>query len=105
MEVPTEVRVLHRSPAAVDTAATFVVAEALTNVAKHGAGAAATATVEQSGDRLVIVVADDGPGGADPAGGALSGLRERVQALAGELTVTSPEGEGTTIRAELPCES
>jgi signal transduction histidine kinase len=105
IEVHTEVRVPNRPPPVVETAAYFVVAEALTNVAKHGAGAAATATVEQSGDRLVIVVADDGPGGADPAGGGLSGLRQRVQALDGELTVTSPEGEGTTIRAELPCES
>jgi signal transduction histidine kinase len=51
------------------------------------------------------VVADDGPGGADPDGGGLSGLRQRVQALDGTLTVTSPVAGGTIIRAELPCES
>jgi signal transduction histidine kinase len=56
-------------------------------------------------DDLVVQVADDGPGGADPAGGGLSGLRHRVEALDGELAVASPAGRGTTIRAELPCVS
>jgi signal transduction histidine kinase len=105
IEVETEVRVARRPPPVVETAAYFVVAEALTNVAKHGGGAGARTIVEQDGDVLVIVVADDGPGGADPAGGGLSGLRQRVQALDGTLTVRSPVGGGTSIRAELPCES
>jgi signal transduction histidine kinase len=105
IDVETDVRVTRRPPPVVETAAYFVVAEALTNVAKHGGGSGARATVEQLEDRLVIEVADDGPGGADPLGGGLSGLRQRVQALDGTLTVTSPVGEGTTIRAELPCES
>jgi signal transduction histidine kinase len=87
----------------VETAAYFVAAEALTNVAKHGRGAAARVTVQRVGDRLVVEVADDGPGGADPGGGGLTGLRHRVEALDGTLTVTSPDGGGTVVRAELPC--
>jgi signal transduction histidine kinase len=87
----------------VETAAYFVVAEALTNVAKHGRGAPARVRVQRAGDDLVIEVADDGPGGADPDGGGLTGLRHRVEALDGTLTVTSPPGGGTIVRAELPC--
>jgi signal transduction histidine kinase len=88
----------------VETAAYFVVAEALTNVAKHAGGAAARVRVLRAGEQLVIEVADDGPGGARPDGGGLTGLRHRVEALDGTLTVTSPLGGGTTVRAELPCE-
>jgi signal transduction histidine kinase len=87
----------------VETAAYFVVAEALTNVAKHAGGAGARVAIAMEGERLVVEVADDGAGGADPLGGGLQGLRHRVEALDGLLTVTSPPGEGTTIRAELPC--
>ena len=54
-------------------------------------------------DVLVVEVSDDGPGGADPQGGGLTGLRHRVEALDGTLSVTSPPGGPTTIRAELPC--
>src|SRR4051794_33526191 len=86
-----------------ETAAYFVVAETLTNVAKHAPEASATVTLDLDADRLLVVVADDGPGGADPDGGGLTGLRQRVDALDGTLTVTSPPGGGTTIRAELPC--
>ena len=53
----------------------------------------------------MLEVADDGTGGADPAGGGLSGLRRRVEALDGTLTVTSPPGGPTLVRAELPCAS
>ncbi|HUR84490.1 MAG TPA: sensor domain-containing protein [Solirubrobacteraceae bacterium] len=88
----------------VETAAYFVVAEALTNVAKHAGGAAARVHVRPEGDRLVVEISDDGPGGADPAGGGLTGLRRRVEALDGTLTVTSPPAGGTTVRAALPCE-
>ena len=87
----------------VETAAYFVVAEALTNAAKHAGGAAATVRVFRAGEWLVLEIADDGPGGANPAGGGLTGLRHRVEALDGTLTVTSPPGGGTTVRAELPC--
>lgn len=93
----------HRPPPAVETAAYFVVAEALTNTAKHAAGAAVRVTMWAEHDELGIVVADDGLGGADPLGGGLTGLRQRVEALDGWLEVSSPTGEGTTIRAVLPC--
>ena len=59
-------------------------------------------TIRDGNDRLVIEIADDGSGGADPAGSGLTGLRHRVEALDGSLAVTSSAGSGTTIRAELP---
>jgi len=104
--IPVEVEasgMTERPLPVLETAAYFVVAEALTNVAKHAPGASATVTLDLDPERLLVVVADDGPGGADPAGGGLTGLRQRVAALDGTLTVTSPPGGGTTIRAELPC--
>jgi signal transduction histidine kinase len=91
---------------AVESAAYFIVAEALTNVAKHaGTEANARVTLTQRGGRLVLDVADDGAGGADPAGSGLDGLRTRVAALDGTLTVVSPVGGPTVVHAELPCES
>ena len=88
----------------VETAAYFVVAEALTNVAKHAAGAAAHVRVTlDADDTLVLEIADEGPGGADAAGSGLTGLRSRVEALDGTLVVSSPAGGGTTVRAQLPC--
>jgi signal transduction histidine kinase len=91
-----------RPPPMVETAAYFVVAEALTNVVKHACGAPARVRLEQA-DALLVEVSDSGPGGADPEGGGLRGLRHRVEALDGTLTVTSPPGTGTTILARLPC--
>ena len=89
----------------VETAAYFVAAEALTNAAKHAGGAPARLRAWEERDTLVVEVSDSGTGGADPNGGGLTGLRHRVEALDGRLTVTSPAGEGTTVRAELPCGS
>ena len=89
----------------VETAAYFVVAESLTNVAKHAPGASARVTLARDDGRLVVEIADNGPGGADPGGGGLTGLRHRVEALDGTLHGASPPGDGTTIRAELPCGS
>jgi signal transduction histidine kinase len=88
-----------------ETAAYFVVAEALTNVAKHAPDATAQVRIVLDDDRLLVSVADDGPGGADPNGGGLTGLRGRVEALDGELSVVSVPRAGTTISAELPCAS
>jgi signal transduction histidine kinase len=105
MPVTVTVSVPTRLPPVVESAAYFVVAEALTNVAKHAGGAAARVVLEQRDGRLEIEVADDGPGGADRRGGGLTGLRHRVEALDGTLIVVSVPGAGTTIRAELPCES
>jgi signal transduction histidine kinase len=103
--VEVEARVDERPPPVLETAAYFVAAEALTNVAKHAHGASARVTIVLDGERLAVTVADDGPGGADAAGGGLNGLRHRVEALDGRLSVTSRTGEGTTVRAELPCAS
>jgi signal transduction histidine kinase len=105
--IPVEVSVDsdRRPPPVIETAAYFVVAEALTNVAKHAPGATAVVDVALDDRRLVVEVSDDGEGGADASGGGLTGLRHRVEALDGVLTVASPAGSGTTIRAVFPCES
>ena len=92
-----------RPPAAVESAAYFVVAEALTNVAKHSAATEASVMVGREVARLVVEVSDNGLGGADPAGNGLGGLARRVAALDGRLTVDSPPGGPTRVRAELPC--
>ena len=88
----------------VETAAYFVVAESLTNVAKHAPGAGAVETLSLDGAMLFVEVADYGPGGANPAGGGLTGLRQRVEALDGRLEVHSVAREGTVVWAVLPCE-
>jgi signal transduction histidine kinase len=88
----------------VENAAYFVVAEALTNVAKHSGATECTLTVSRAGRRLAIVVADNGGGGAHIAKGhGLAGLADRVRAIGGTLTVTSPPGGPTAIHADLPC--
>ena len=92
-----------RLPPALEAAAYFVVMEALTNVAKYASASSAEVTISQSNGEVVIDVADDGVGGADPAAGSgLAGLSDRVTALGGRLDVRSPPGGGTHVRAELP---
>jgi signal transduction histidine kinase len=87
----------------VEAAAYYVVAEALTNIAKYGQASSARVSVTAVDGVLSVVIADDGVGGADPArGSGLRGLSDRVAALEGQLVVESPPGEGTTIRAEIP---
>jgi signal transduction histidine kinase len=104
--VTLEADLEQRPPAVIETAAYFVVAESLTNVAKHAPEAAATVRIGGGAESLRVEVSDDGPGGADAAAGTgLSGLRARVAALDGELRVSSPPGAGTTIEVELPCGS
>jgi signal transduction histidine kinase len=98
-------RIDRRPGPVVETAAYFVAAESLTNVAKHAGGAVARVSLWQTPDELVVEVSDNGPGGANADGSGLTGLRRRVEALDGTLTVTSPPGDGTTVRARLPCES
>ncbi len=102
--VEVEGELPRRPPPVVEAAAYFVVAESLTNVVKHAPGAAARVTVSQDGAMLVVEVADNGPGGADPSGSGLTGLRQRVEALDGRLDVHSVKGEGTVVWAVLPCE-
>jgi signal transduction histidine kinase len=92
-----------RLPPAVESAAYFVVMEALTNVAKYASASTAEVTVERDDGHVVIDIADDGVGGADPeAGSGLAGLADRVSALGGRLVVESPHGGGTIVRAEMP---
>ncbi|MGW6539849.1 sensor histidine kinase [Streptomyces sp. NPDC055051] len=91
-------------PRPVETAAYFVVSEAVTNAAKHSSASAVSVRVTGApGAPLTVRVEDDGRGGADPAGSGLAGLRGRVSALDGVLRVDSPLGGPTTIVAELPC--
>jgi signal transduction histidine kinase len=104
--VPVELGELpdERLPEAVELAAYFVVAEALTNVAKYSEASHATVQVERNNGRVVVEVADDGIGGADPAHGTgLRGLADRLAVLEGRLEVESAKGEGTTITASIPC--
>jgi signal transduction histidine kinase len=104
--VDVDVRLDRRPPGAVETAAYYVIAEALTNVAKHADAGRAAVEVGQVGGPLVIEVRDDGRGGAARRpGSGLEGLAQRVQALDGSLTISSPVGGPTVVRAQLPCES
>jgi signal transduction histidine kinase len=104
--VAVDVRLAGRSSQAVEAAAYYVVAEALTNVGKHAGASSATVTIAPNGSKLTVEVRDDGHGGAvRTAGSGLEGLAQRVAALDGEFTIESPPGGPTTIRAELPCAS
>jgi signal transduction histidine kinase len=104
--VPVELGALpdERLPEAVELAAYFVVAEALTNVAKYSKASYATVQVERDNGRVLVEVADDGIGGADPdRGTGLRGLADRLAVLEGRLEVESEQGQGTTVRARIPC--
>ncbi len=93
-----------RLPEGVESAAYFVVAEALTNVAKYSRASHANVNVRRDDGRIVVEVSDDGIGGADPERGTgLRGLLDRVAALEGNLEVDSQRGRGTTVRASIPC--
>ena len=104
--VRLDVDVAERPPPAVESTAYFVVAEALTNVARHAEATGAVVTIARAGDRLVIEVRDDGRGGARPdLGTGLTGLHDRVTAHGGTMHVVSPPGGPTTLLVELPCGS
>ncbi len=89
----------------VETAAWFVVSEALANAAKHSEASHVTVWLTRRDDELRVEVVDDGRGGANPTGGGLQGLAQRVAALDGTLEVYSPAGGPTVVRASLPCAS
>jgi signal transduction histidine kinase len=91
-----------RPEAPVESAAYFVVAEALANAGKYGHATRVDVRIVSSGHELSVEVHDDGRGGADPSGNGLTGLRRRVEALDGSFEVVSPPGGPTTIRARLP---
>jgi PAS domain S-box-containing protein len=105
--VPVQVEVVETPSARlaepIEAAAYYMIAEALTNVAKHARASTVRISVVQDGDEVTVEVADDGVGGADTAtGSGLRGLCDRVEALGGTLELTSPAGDGTTLRAEIP---
>jgi len=103
--VPVEVVALpeERLPAVAEATAYFTVSEALTNVAKYAHATHATVRLANDDDSLVVEVQDDGIGGAQAStGSGLSGLADRVGAVDGSLSVTSPAGQGTLVRAVLP---
>ena len=102
--VPVEVSMpAERLPSTVEAAAYYVIAEALTNVAKYAQASVARVQVSRDDGRALVEVSDDGVGGANAAGGTgLRGLADRVEALDGTLEVDSPPGGGTRIRATLP---
>jgi signal transduction histidine kinase len=106
--VPVELRLsrVERLPQAVEVATYFAVSEALANAAKHSGASLVELNLTIDDDTLRLSVRDDGVGGADPAGGSgLVGLTDRVDALGGRITVSSPPGKGTAILLELPVES
>ena len=95
-----------RLPGPVELAAYFVASEALANIAKYAQATTVTMRVRRAGELATIEIADDGVGGADDAAGSgLRGLADRVEALHGSLSVSSPLGAGTVVTAELPCGS
>jgi signal transduction histidine kinase len=103
LELPVAVDVSPaRLPAPVEATAYFVVAEALTNVAKHSRARQATVTARVAGDTLRVDVHDDGVGGARPDGRGLLGLADRLAAIGGRLEVANAEGGGTHVAASIP---
>jgi signal transduction histidine kinase len=105
LQVSVSVDVPERPAGAVETAAYFVVAEAVANASKYAQATRLDIRIQRANGTLSVEVVDDGTGGADPSGDGLTGLRRRVEALDGTLLVTSPAGGPTTVRAELPCGS
>lgn len=103
--VPVEVADIpaERLPEPVEVAAYYLIAEALTNVAKYAGASTVRVHVAERDGSVVVEVSDDGVGGADPAtGSGLRGLTDRVESLGGSLDVVSPAGAGTSLRAEIP---
>ncbi|MFD1860413.1 sensor histidine kinase [Aeromicrobium camelliae] len=95
-----------RSPVSVEATAYFVVAESLTNIARHSGASHAEVEVRREAGSLRVRVADDGRGGADPAKGTgLAGIMRRVEALDGDAVLTSPPGGPTELEIVLPCGS
>ena len=103
MPVPVEVAIpADRLPAPIEATAYFVVAEALTNVAKHAGAASAAVAARVEDGTLRVEVRDDGVGGARPDGSGLQGLWDRLAALDGRLRIESPAGGGTLVAATIP---
>jgi signal transduction histidine kinase len=106
MPIPVKltVNVPRRPSPTIEAVAYFVVSEGLTNITKHSQASQAEVFVEQAGDRLHIIVTDDGVGGADPdRGTGLTGLARRAESVDGTLDITSPLGGPTLLSVDLPC--
>jgi signal transduction histidine kinase len=104
LPVGLDVSVSGRLPEQVEGAAYFVASEALANAAKHSHASEVHLTAAEEEGLLVLEVSDEGIGAAAAGGGSgLRGLADRVEALGGRLTLASPPGRGTTVRAEIPC--
>jgi signal transduction histidine kinase len=98
-----ECTLTRRLAPAVEIAAYYVVSEALTNMARHAHASRGRVRLSCAGGALLVEVADDGGGGADPgAGSGLLGLRDRIEALDGSIRVSSPPGRGTTVAVRIP---
>jgi PAS domain S-box-containing protein len=105
IEVATELDDIGSLPASVESAAYFVSAEALSNVARHSGASSATIVLRREHDAISVTVRDDGNGRLDERlGSGISGLRDRVEALGGSFSATSMPGRGTVIEARLPLE-
>jgi PAS domain S-box-containing protein len=105
--VPVELEELpaERLSETVEVAAYYVIAESLSNAGKHAGAAHVVVAVRLRDGELIAEIADDGVGGADPSGSGLRGLAARVAAVGGRIEISSPEGQGTRIRAVIPVES
>jgi signal transduction histidine kinase len=106
MPIPVRltVNVPRRPPPTIEAVAYFVVSEGLTNITKHSQASQAEVFVQRDGDRLHIIVTDDGVGGADPARGTgLAGLARRAESVDGALDIASPPGGPTLLTVDLPC--
>jgi signal transduction histidine kinase len=98
------VDVPRRPTPTVEAVAYFVVSESLTNITKHAQASQAEVVVQRAGDRLHVIISDDGVGGADPARGTgLTGLANRAASVDGTFDIASPPGGPTLITVDLPC--
>ena len=103
VQVEINVQTDARLPERLEVAAYYVASEALTNAAKHASASVVQVSAATAGQVLYLDVRDDGTGGADPLrGSGLIGLKDRVEALGGTITVDSPAGAGTALHVELP---
>ena len=103
--VELDISVHRRLGESAEVAAYYIVAEALTNAAKHAQASQVNVRVEAAGPNLRLSIRDDGIGGADPTkGSGIIGLRDRVEALGGEMVIASPPASGTSLLVKIPCD-